>query len=222
MAITERVSFRFANLTHYFMSREDPPHTDSMPTSVSLVARVQENDPQAWDRLVRLYSPLVYTWCRQHGLPSEDASDVLQEVFRAVHRTVGKFRRERKGDTFRGWLWTITRNKVRDHFRAVANRANAVGGTDAHMRFAELPEEEPPTDPSIAAGDGQSSPFYGALELVRAEFEDRTWQAFWKVTVEDKTTADVAETLGMSVNAVRLAKSRVLRRLRTELEGLID
>ena len=90
------------------------------------------------------------------------------------------------------------------------------------MRLAELPEEEPPTDPSLAAADGKSSPFYGALELVRAEFEDRTWQAFWRVTVEEKTTADVAEALGISVNAVRLAKSRVLRRLRTELEGLID
>ena len=204
------------------MPREETSRTDSMPTSVSLVARVQQNDAEAWDRLVRLYTPLVYTWCRQHRLPPEDASDVLQEVFRAVHRTVAKFRREKKGDSFRGWLWTITRNKVRDHFRALANRPNPAGGTDAQMRFAELPEEEPPTDVSLAAADGQGSPFYGAVELVRAEFEDRTWQAFWQVTVEEKTTADVAEALGISVNAVRLAKSRVLRRLRTELEGLID
>lgn len=200
----------------------DHSHADSLPTSVSLVQRVQANDAVAWQRLVELYSPLVYTWCRQHGLSSHDAADVLQEVFRAVHRTVGKFRRERPSDSFRGWLWTITRNKVRDHFRALANRPNPAGGTDAHMRFAELPEEEPPTDPSIAAGDGQSSPFYGAMELVRAEFEDKTWKAFWQVTVEEKTTADVAESLGITVNAVRLAKSRVLRRLRTELEGLID
>ena len=204
------------------MPRDAASLTDSMPTSVSLVARVQGNDADAWDRMVRLYSPLVYTWCRQHGLPSHDASDVLQEVFRAVHRTVGKFRREKKSDSFRGWLWTITRNKVRDHFRALANRPRPAGGTDAQMRFAELPEEEPATDVSLAASDGKGSPFYGALELVRAEFEDKTWQAFWRVTVEEKTTADVAEALGMSVNAVRLAKSRVLRRLRTELEGLID
>ena len=200
----------------------DRSQTDSLLTSISLVQRVQRNDAQAWERLVELYTPLVYTWCRQHGLSSHDAADVLQEVFRAVHRTVGNFRRERPSDSFRGWLWTITRNKVRDHFRAVANRPNPACGTDAQMRFAELPEEEPPTDPSLAAGDGKSSPFYGALELVRSEFEDRTWQAFWQVTVEEKTTAEVADALGISVNAVRLAKSRVLRRLRSELEGLID
>lgn len=193
-----------------------------MPTSLSLVERVRHNDAQAWERLVRLYSPLVYTWCRQHGLSAHDAADAMQEVFRAVYRTIGKFRRERPGDSFRGWLWTITRNKTRDHFRAVATRPSPAGGTDAQMRFSELPEEEPPTDPSVAAGDGRNSPFFGALELVKAEFEERTWQAFWRATVDEQPTSTIAEDLEMSVNAVRLAKSRVLRRLRSELEGLVD
>lgn len=195
---------------------------DSLPTSPSLVARVQQNDAAAWGRLVEVYSPLVYTWCRQHGLSSHDAADVMQETFRAVHRGIGKFRRERAGDSFRGWLWTITRNKVRDHFRKQAARPSPAGGTDAQMRLAELPEEEPPTDPSVAASDGQGSPFYGALQVVQAEFEDRTWQAFWKAVVDEQPTAGIAEDLGMTVNAVRLAKSRVLRRLRSELEGLVE
>jgi RNA polymerase sigma-70 factor (ECF subfamily) len=90
------------------------------------------------------------------------------------------------------------------------------------MRLAELPDEEPPTDVSRAASDGQCSPFYGALQVVQAEFEDRTWQAFWKAVVDEQPTAGIAEDLGMTVNAVRLAKSRVLRRLRSELEGLVE
>ena len=204
------------------MPPDEPNTDDSLPTSVSLVQRVQQNDAVAWQRLVDVYSPLVYTWCRQHGLSSHDGADILQEVFRAVHRAIGKFRRERPGDSFRGWLWTITRNKVRDHFRAVAARPNPAGGTDAQLRFAELPEEEPPTDVSAAVGDGNSSPFYGTLQLVRNEFEDRTWKAFWRATVDGHATADIAADLDMSVNAVRLAKSRVLRRLRSELEGLIE
>ena len=195
---------------------------DTLPTSVSLVQRVQQHDSLAWERLVEIYTPLVYTWCRGRRLSQHDSADVMQEVFRAVHRNIGNFRRERKGDSFRGWLWTITRNKIRDHFRALAARPNPAGGTDAQLRFAELPEEEPDTDLSLAAADGRSSPFYGAMQLVQAEFEDRTWQAFWRATVEEQATADIAADLGMSVNAVRLAKSRVLRRLRKELEGLVD
>ena len=111
---------------------------------------------------------------------------------------------------------------MRDHFRSVAVRPKPAGGTEAQLRFAELPEEEPVTDPSIAAGDGQNSPFLGALQLVQGEFEERTWHAFWRATVDGHATADIAADLGMSVNAVRLAKSRVLRRLRGELEGLMD
>src|SRR5688500_4266183 len=119
--------------------------TAETPTSTSLVARVRLHEAQAWQELVDLYLPLVYMWCRQSGVSPDDTADVAQEVFRVVHRAVANFRRERAGDSFRGWLWTIPRNKIRDHFRAAAARPDAAGGTDAQIRFAELPEEEPPT-----------------------------------------------------------------------------
>src|SRR4051794_38956050 len=79
-------------------------------TSPSLLLRVQGNQAAAWERLVELYAPLVYHWCRRARLGEEDTADVFQEVFRAVARTIGAFRRDRAGDTFRGWLRTITRN----------------------------------------------------------------------------------------------------------------
>jgi RNA polymerase sigma-70 factor (ECF subfamily) len=192
-----------------------------LPTSVSLIARVQQNESRAWHELVAIYLPLVFTWCRQSGVSADDAADVAQEVFRAVHRTVCDFRRAREGDSFRGWLWTITRNKVRDHFRAAADRPDAAGGTDAHMRFAELPDEEPATTGSEVSMASQS-PIFSALELVRGEFTESTWQAFWRATVLEQETAQISQDLGISINAVRLAKSRVLRRLRDRLTGLID
>src|SRR2546425_622239 len=86
-------------------------------TSSSLLERVKARDADGWRRLVRLYSPMVFDWCRQRGLQSEDAADVLQEVFQAVFQHVADFRRDRPGDSFRGWLWTITQNKLHDHFR---------------------------------------------------------------------------------------------------------
>src|SRR4051812_1404007 len=102
-------------------------------TSPSLLARAQENQPAAWEQLVDLYAPLVYHWCRRAGLREEDVEDVFQEVFRAVARALPDFRKERAGDTFRGWLRTITRNKIRDHYRLLQDEVRGAGGTDAQM-----------------------------------------------------------------------------------------
>src|SRR3954469_22719157 len=105
------------------MSPDDEPTPDgatphpSTATSRSLLERVQADDPAAWDRLVGLYAPLVYRWCRRADLPEQEIADVFQDVFQAVTMHIAAFRREKAGDTFRGWLRTITRNKVRDHFR---------------------------------------------------------------------------------------------------------
>src|SRR5262245_54299739 len=86
----------------------------SSATSRSLLDRVRTNDAAAWDRLVALYAPLVFHWCRRWDLQHQDAADILQDVFQAVATHIAQFRKEREGDTFRGWLRTITRNKVRD------------------------------------------------------------------------------------------------------------
>ncbi len=101
-------------------------HPSSM-TSRSLLARVRSDEPEAWERLVHLYAPLVLHWCRGKGLQDQDVADVFQEVFRAVVVHVGRFRKEREGDTFRGWLRRITQNKLRDHFRQPGPRGAGRG-----------------------------------------------------------------------------------------------
>ena len=200
-------------------SHETSSHSES--TSLSLLARVRAEDSDAWASLSRLYSPLVYAWCRQCGVTSEDASDIVQEVFRAVHRNIGRFRRGRPDDSFRGWLWTITRNKIRDHFRVHADRPDAQGGTAAQMRLAEVPEIEPEAHES--SGDfSRNAILHRGLDFVQAEFEPKTWQAFWRSLVEEEATSDIAADLGMSTGAVRKAKFRVLRRLREEFRDLED
>lgn len=182
-----------------------------LSTPSSLLAGLKATEPQAWHRLARLYAPLVYRWCRGRGLQGADAEDVVQEVFRAVHARIADFRRERPGDSFRGWLWGITWNKLGDHFRRAA-RPDARGGGEGLDR---LPADGPP--PSAPGGTGL---YRRAVEHVRGEFGENTWQAFWRVAVEDQPPAAVAADLGLSVNAIYLAKSRVLRRLREELGDL--
>src|SRR5205823_14125792 len=99
-------------------------------TSQSLLAEARRADPAAWKRLALLYAPLVAAWCRRWGVAEHDVVDVLQEVFWAVARHLESFRKEQAGDTFRGWLLTIARNKARDHFRRQAHEPAAAGGTE--------------------------------------------------------------------------------------------
>ncbi|MFN0017292.1 MAG: RNA polymerase sigma factor [Pirellulaceae bacterium] len=186
--------------------------------SSSLIRRLKVRDPDAWQRLAKMFGPLVYGWARESGLQESDASDVMQETFRAVAAKIETFDRTSPSDRFRGWLWTITRNKIRDHFRNQAGRAPAVGGADHDEIMAQIPAEAP--EPGSLSETAQSTIAHIArqtLELVRAEFEPRTWQAFWLITVEDKRPADVAASLQMSLGAAYMAKSRVLKRLREEL-----
>jgi len=191
-------------------------------TASSLLEQVKTSDPGGWRRLVSLYGPLAYSWCRQAGLKSHDAADVVQEVFRAVWKHIGDFRRDRPGDSFRGWLRTITRNKVRDHWRRERVRPGALGGTEAHVRLSQVPDDAPPDEPENDDPSEANLVFRRALELVRSEFENRTWQAFWLTTVEDRDPGQVGAELGMTANAVYIAKSRVLSRVRAEFGELID
>ena len=116
---------------------EAMPSTFSASTSTGLLDRVRERDADAWRRLARLYTPLVYRWSRQCGLQASDASDVAQEVFTAVARNVDRFRHDHPDATFRGWLWMITRNQIRLHFRRAKQRPTAQGGSTANLLLAE-------------------------------------------------------------------------------------
>jgi RNA polymerase sigma-70 factor, ECF subfamily len=191
------------------------------PSSISstLLERVRARQPEAWQRLVDLYGPVVYRWCRQLGVSQADAADVVQEVFAAVTADIGRFRRAGLGDSFGAWLRTITRHRVCDHFRRRQGRPNADGGSSAYqqlLNLAEAAEESAPTPPVE-----KETPFARrVLDLVRAEFEKRTWEAFWQIVVEGRSPAEVAAAAGLSLPAVYQAKSRVLRRLRQELGGL--
>jgi RNA polymerase sigma-70 factor, ECF subfamily len=194
--------------------REPQP---SSATSRSLIDRLKADDAEAWDRLIDLYGPLVYRWCRRWDLRDQDIADILQDVFQAVAVHIATFRKDRVGDTFRGWLRTIARNKVQDHFRRIGREPGGVGGTDAQIRFASLPAARIVEDEDSPEETAERLLISRGLELIRDEFEDRTWKAFWGTTVEDRDTKEVALELRMSPGAVRVAKSRVLRRLREEL-----
>ncbi len=203
------------------MSDIPQPGKTGYVTSLTLLQRAQANDPDAWSRVVRLYTPLVYHWCARGGVRGADADDLLQEVFRAAWDSRANFRRDRPGDTFRGWLRGITRNLIRLHFRRAGGRPQARGGTSAFVGLQDIadPQADLPDDDGPAEVQGL---YRRALELVRGEFEERTWEMFRLVVVEDRAPDDVASQFGVSAAAVRKAKSRVLHRLKEEMGDLIS
>jgi RNA polymerase sigma-70 factor (ECF subfamily) len=180
-------------------------------TSSGLLERVKAADPEAWKRLAFLYGPLVYRWCRERRLRAEDCEDVVQEVFLTVAARVGDFDCRRERGPFRGWLWTITRHKLGDWFRRCRKREQCAGGSTALRDLEALPEEEELSPSPDAAGMVELQ--HRVLDLIRSEFEERSWRAFWQVVIEGHNPADVAAELGMTRNAVYIAKSRILHRL---------
>lgn len=198
----------------------DSPRNEQreLPTlSTTLLQRIRDMNPDGWSRLVEVFGPIVYQWCRRAGVSEHDATDVVQEVFASVARGVGNFERQKSSGSFRSWLATITRNQVRDHFRRSQKRPVARGGTEAMSNWREMEES---LDLTVDESNFDGRVSRRVLELVRSEFEDRTWQAFWKTTIDESSAAEVGEELEMSVAAVYQSKSRVLRRLRQKLAEL--
>jgi RNA polymerase sigma-70 factor (ECF subfamily) len=182
-------------------------------TPASLLERLRgPGDRGAWARFVELYTPLLLGWAQRLGLQDADAADLVQEVFVLLLRKLPAFTYDR-GLRFRGWLWTVVRN----HWATLRRRAPAPpGGLDG---------EPAAEDDGLQALEEEEYRGYlvsRALRLMKAEFQPATWQAFWQTAAAGRPAADVAAELGLTVAAVYTARSRVLRRLRQDLRGLLD
>lgn len=186
-----------------------------MDTPASLLERLrQPTAGDAWERFVRLYTPLIYSWARTAGLQAADAADLVQDVLTALLQALPGFDYDRQ-QSFRAWLRTVTLNKWRDRCRRLAARP---AGPLAHPEA--VPEPDGPD--SFVEVEYRQQLVARALEIMQAEFQPATWKACWEFVVNSRPAADVARELHISENAVYIAKSRVLRRLREELQGLLE
>lgn len=199
-----------------------PLRTDnSIATSLTLIERVRAQDKCAWGVFAKLYAPVLYGWCRSCGLQDADAADVAQDVLVIVAAKIESFQRENPGQSLRAWMRTITKNKCRDLIRARKRHATAAGGTDAQVMMGEILEPSADIEPDDGGFDDEAAVIQSAIEILRVEFEDRTWQAFVQTAIDGRKAADVAADLNMTVGNVYTAKSRVLSRLRTEFAELL-
>ena len=192
-------------------------------TSTSLIQRVKLQEAAAWEQLVGVYGPLVYSWCRVRGLSEHDASDLVQTVFLTVSIAIERFRREQKSDTFRGWLRTITRHAIADHFRAIDEKPQARGGTTGQIRIMDHVGDDAQVAGELS--DSGVLPSERAilcrrfLEILRPEFEPQVWESFERTAIHGDRAADVAANLGITVSSVYKSKTRVLKRLRQLMDA---
>src|SRR5262249_50644789 len=178
-------------------------------------------DEEAWRRWVELYTPLIHGWLLRHLLPDADVDDLVQEVLSVVVRELPRFVHNGRPGAFRAWLRTTTVHRLRDFWRERDTRPEAIGDSDFLSRLDQL---EDPSSGLSRLWDAEHDRHLVArlLAHIRPQFERNTWQAFTAVMLEGQRPSEVAERLGISVNAVLIAKSRVLHCLRCEARGLLD
>jgi RNA polymerase sigma factor (sigma-70 family) len=165
---------------------------------------------------VDLYTPLIRVWLHRYGVPSHDADDLTQEVLTAVVRDLPAFSHDLRRGALRRWLRTITVNRLRNYWRARDHRPVAVGGSAFEEALAQL--EDPKSRLShFWDEEHDRHVLRQLLDALCPEFEPATWRAFQRLVIDGRRTAEVAAEVGISANAVRIAKSRVLQRLRREM-----
>lgn len=192
------------------------------PTSATLLERLRDRaDTEAWQRLIELYSPLLFSWLRRHSLQDADVDDLVQEVLVAVAREAPQFRHSGRPGAFRHWLRTILANRLREFWRGRRHRPAATGDSD----FAGMLDQLEDPDSGISRLWDQEHDQHivrRLLALLEPQFAPSTWQAFRRVVLDGARPDAVAAELGLTVNAVFIAKSRILQRLREESRGLLD
>jgi RNA polymerase sigma-70 factor (ECF subfamily) len=186
----------------------------SLPeTRASLILRLPDAaDARAWDDFMVVYAPLVYRLARRHGLQPADSDDLVQDVLAAVAKSVETWLNRDDRGPFRAWLLRIAKNHTMNALTRHKYRPTGTGDSSMAQWLAQQPSSN--GDASQFDLEYRRELFHWAAERVREEVTDRTWQAFWRSTIDEQSIAAVAEQLQMSVGSVYIARSRVMARLR--------
>ena len=195
------------------------PVDESPLTRASLLVQIRNGtNHAAWQEFVNLYGPVVYGFARKRGLQDADAADIVQDVLRSISSAIGRLDYDRHQGTFRGWLFTITRNKVFNFLSARRIRPRGSGDSATNQLLDSQPDHSDGSDAWELEYQRRLASM--AMTHIQAEFQENTWRAFWLTAVEGIAASEAATQLHMSSGAIYVAKSRVLARLKVEVEAL--
>lgn len=192
-------------------------------TRMSLLTRLRDpKDEQAWSEFVEIYTPLIHSLARNRGFQEADAADLAQDLFRAVAGAIDRWDPDPRRGSFRAWLFRIARNLIVDALAARRRHPRGSGDTEMRRFIEEQPDLTAEADSALFEIEYRRRLFQWAAAKIRPEFREATWKAFWKTSVEGEPAKDVGRTLGMTVGAVYVARSRVMARLKQAIEQVED
>ena len=187
-------------------------------TQPSLLLRLRDTeDYAAWSQFVSIYTPLIFAFCRGRGLSEAEAADVTQDVLKAVAGAIPRFNYDPSRSSFRNWLFTVVRSKLNSFFATRVRQPRRAGDTTL-QRFIE--DEPDCGSEETWHREYQANLVLWAAEQIRSEFKDATWNAFWRTAILAEAIEQVAADLGLSVNAMYVARSRVTTRLKQVIQSV--
>lgn len=190
-------------------------------TRVSLILRLPNAaDADAWNEFVVLYRPLIFALARRGGLQSADAEELTQEVLLAVAGAVARWNPDPQRGRFRTWLARITRNLLINYLFDRRRRGWQCGGSDLHELIEQQPAPAAVAETELVSNEYRRSLFWAAARRIRSQMQEATWQAFYRTAVAGQTPADTAAALNLPVASVYVARSRVLAKLKHEVQRL--
>lgn len=191
---------------------------ESIQTRETLLLRLRDcGDGVSWEEFAEIYTPLLYRYCQKREIRPHDIADIVQEVMRSVSIAMPGFTYDRSLGTFKGWLFTALRHAIGRHFTNLSRQPIALSVSHL-LSFAD-------SEPSVEELDRWDRDYEArllawAIAQVRSEFAERIWKAFEMTALEDRDPAEVAEKIGMTRNAVAIAKYRVIRRIREKAQSI--
>ncbi|MEM6366300.1 MAG: sigma-70 family RNA polymerase sigma factor [Planctomycetota bacterium] len=189
-------------------------------TRKSLLIRIKDrDDTESWSQFVDLYGPLVYRFGRRKGLQEADASDMMQDVMQRVSQSIERFEYDPELGRFRSWLFLISRQCLSNQLKRKARQPIGSADSNVARMLNQIPSEE---DESVWEDEYRRHLLDWAVEQIRHQFSDSSWQAFYETAFNNRPASEVACDLNMSVGAVYIAKSRITKRLREKVASVDD
>ncbi|MDA1015392.1 MAG: sigma-70 family RNA polymerase sigma factor [Planctomycetota bacterium] len=197
-------------------------NSDNLRTRGTLLGRLRNvEDQQAWEQFINCYTPRIYAWCRKFGLQESDAADITQDVLGKLVLAMKSFEYDPRKGSFRGWLKTVTNNAIRDLLKSFQRPGRGVGDTSANERLATLVSNEAlQTLSEMLTAEGERELLQEAEARVKERVKPVNWEAYVLTAHEDMKAPAVAQRLGIAVADVYVAKSRIIKLLKQEVERL--
>ena len=194
----------------------------STPTRLSLIDELKatEND-DAWQQFSSMYGELILYWLQSKGVQLADAEDVRQEVLAVVLSEIQSFNHNGRQGAFRSWLRKLTSNRLHRLWEKKSIEDRRVSSVDLSAIAEQLADDNSRLS-HIWHQEHDEFILQQLLRLIGKSFDSKTVDAFRRVAIDLRPASDVADELGMTLGAVRVAQHRVLKALKARAKEIVD